>query len=110
MLTVYCKFRLSEKCCDDGDRLQMALTRSPVYTGALTAGIKNPRCIQDVPRIRARKHLSYIYGNIMIKVNTRNIFCAFSFTACHQLVSTEEIKATEPTDFYLQLQTLIIDQ
>lgn len=110
MLTVYCKFRLSEKCCDDGDRLQMALTRSPVYTGALTAGIKNPPCIQDVPRTRARKHLSYLYGNIIINVNTHNIFCAFTFSACHQLVSTEEIKATERTGFYLQLQTLIIDQ
>lgn len=43
-------------------------------------GIKNPLCIQDVPRIRAGKHLSYLYGNILIQVNIQNkIFSHVSF-------------------------------
>lgn len=63
MLTVYCKFRLSEKCWDDRDRLQVAHTRSLVC-------LKNPRCIRWVPRIHTTKHHLDLYGNTVIHANT----------------------------------------
>lgn len=79
MLTVYCKFILLEKWCDDSDRLQMALTRSLLHTELSRRDKKSSLhsgCAKDsgqktpfIPLLKhfdIGKHWEYILSNMFL--------------------------------------------